>query len=100
SYPYGVLMRGIFRVSGWREGLSYILLLGVAMPIKYVWGNPSWVSVVGSAHGGLFVLYVLLAFVLFLREKWSFKKFAYALIASFRPSGPLVFDAKYLDIRC
>lgn len=92
-------MRTIFRVSGWLEGLSYLLLLGVAMPIKYVWGDPSWVSVVGSAHGALFVLYVLLAFVLFLREKWSIRKFVYALIASFLPFGPFVFDAKYLDKR-
>lgn len=90
-------MRGIFRLSGWLEGLSYLLLLGVAMPIKYVWGDPSWVSVVGMAHGILFVLYVGLAFVLYDREDWSIKKLAYAMIASFLPFGPFVFDAKYLD---
>lgn len=90
-------MRGVFRISGWLEGLSYLLLLGVAMPIKYVWGDPSWVSVVGMAHGLLFVLYVGLAFVLYDRENWSVKKLGYAMLASFLPFGPFVFDAKVLD---
>jgi integral membrane protein len=89
--------RSLFKYTGWLEGLSYILLLGVAMPIKYVWGDPSWVRVVGMAHGLLFVLYVGMAFVLYDRENWSIKKLAYAMVASVLPFGPFVFDAKVLD---
>jgi integral membrane protein len=90
-------MRNIFRSVGWLEGLSYILLLGVAMPLKYIWDDPSWVRVVGMAHGLLFIAYVGLAFVLYLREDWSIKKLAGALVASLLPFGPFVFDAKYLN---
>lgn len=90
-------MRSLFRFTGWLEGLSYILLLGVAMPLKYVWGDPSWVRVIGMAHGLLFVAYVGLAFVLYDRENWSIKKLAYAMLASLLPFGPFVFDAKVLD---
>lgn len=90
-------MHRLFRTTGWLEGLSYILLLGVAMPLKYVWGDPSWVRVVGMAHGLLFIAYVGLAFALYDRENWSIKKLAYAMIASLLPFGPFVFDARYLD---
>src|SRR5690606_32019581 len=61
----GGVMRGLFKYTGWFEGLSYLLLLGVAMPIKYVWGDPSWVSAVGMAHGLLFLAYIGLAFALY-----------------------------------
>jgi integral membrane protein len=90
-------MRTLFRYTGWLEGLSYLLLLGVAMPLKYVWGDPSWVRVVGMAHGLLFIAYVGMAFVLYDRENWSIKKLVYAMIASVLPFGPFVFDAKFLD---
>lgn len=90
-------MRHLFKYTGWLEGLSYILLLGVAMPLKYVWGMPQFVSVIGMAHGLLFVAYVGLAFVLYDRESWSIKKLAYAMLASLLPFGPFVFDAKVLD---
>jgi integral membrane protein len=92
-------MHNIFRLAGWLEGLSYILLLGVAMPLKYVWGDPSWVRVVGMAHGLLFIAYVGLAFVLYDREDWSVRKLAAALVASLLPFGPFVFDAKFLNRR-
>jgi integral membrane protein len=90
-------MRTLFRTTGWLEGLSYLVLLGVAMPLKYIWGDPSWVRVVGMAHGLLFVAYVGLAFVLYDREDWSVKKLGYAMLASFLPFGPFVFDARVLD---
>lgn len=90
-------MRNAFRLTGLLEGLSYILLLGIAMPLKYVWGDPSWVRVVGMAHGLLFLAYVGLAFVLYDREGWSIRKLAYAIIASLLPFGPFVFDAKILN---
>lgn len=92
-------MRNLFRYTGWLEGGSYLLLLLIAMPLKYVWGDPSWVRVVGMAHGLLFIAYVGLAFVLYDREDWSLKKLAYALAASLLPFGPFVFDARYLDRR-
>lgn len=89
-------MRNLFRCVGWLEGLSYILLLGVAMPLKYVWGDPSWVRVVGMAHGLLFLAYIGVAFAMYDRENWSIGKLAGAFVASLLPFGPFVFEAKAL----
>lgn len=90
------MMRNLFRYSGWLEGGSYLLLLLVAMPLKYVWGDPRMVSVVGMAHGLLFVLYVGLAFAMYDREDWPLRKLAGALVASALPFGPFVFDRRVL----
>jgi integral membrane protein len=90
-------MTQLFRVTGWLEALSYIVLLGIAMPLKYVWGDPSWVRVVGMAHGLLFLAYIGLAFVMYDRENWSIRKLAGAMLASLLPFGPFVFEWKALD---
>jgi integral membrane protein len=92
-------LRALFRTTGWLEGLSYILLLGVAMPLKYVYGEPLMVRVVGMAHGLLFLAYLGLAFAMYDRENWSMKKLAGAFLASLLPFGPFVFDWKFLDRR-
>lgn len=47
----------IFRLIGFLEALSFLILLLIAMPLKYIWGQPEAVKIVGSAHGGLFLLY-------------------------------------------
>ena len=52
-----------FRVISLLEALSFVILLLIAMPIKYILGNPELVRVVGMAHGILFVLYILGAFL-------------------------------------
>lgn len=90
-------LRGSFRTAGWLEGLSYILLLGVAMPLKYVYGEPLMVRIVGMAHGLLFLAYLGLAFAMHDRENWSFTKLGGAFVASLLPFGPFVFDWKFLD---
>jgi integral membrane protein len=89
-------LRTVFRVSGWLEGGSYLLLLLIAMPLKYVWGEPGMVRYVGMAHGLLFLAYVGLAFAMYDREDWSMKKLGMALLASLLPAGPFVFEAKAL----
>ena len=76
------------------EGLSFLLLLGVAMPLKYLAGMPLMVRIVGSIHGGLFVLYVLAAFRAAHADKWSFRQLLIALVASVLPFGPFVIDHK------
>jgi integral membrane protein len=89
-------MRRTFRTIGWLEALSYILLLGVAMPLKYYWGDPSWVRVVGMAHGILFLAYIGSAFALYDRENWPVQRLAGAMLASLLPFGPFVFEWKAL----
>lgn len=74
-------------VAFW-EGVSYVLLLGVAMPIKYLGGVPEPVKYVGWAHGLLFVLYVLLLADAMLRFRWSLKRGLLYFIASLLPFAP------------
>jgi integral membrane protein len=87
---------GRLRVIGWWEGISFLLLLGVAMPLKYFAGWPDAVRVVGMAHGVLFCVYVLAALQAALEHDWSWKRTALVLAASVLPAGPFVVDAKIL----
>ena len=76
------------------EGISFLLLLGVAMPLKYLAGKPEAVRIAGSLHGALFVLYVLAALLAARKFQWSVVTTAQALIAAVLPFGPFWFDAK------
>lgn len=84
------------RSIGIWEALSYLLLLFVAMPLKYIWGWPEAVRVVGMAHGILWMAYVGLAVLGQIDYKWSWKITAWLFVASLLPFGPFVADAKLL----
>ena len=56
-------MRSIFRIVAFLEGVSYILLLFIAVPIKYNLGDPTYVKLLGMPHGILFVTYIILAYM-------------------------------------
>jgi integral membrane protein len=81
-----------FRMTALAEGVSFITLLFVAMPMKYYMGMPEVVRVVGSIHGVLFLLYISLLATLHVRQRWSFMFSLYALIASVIPFGTFVLD--------
>ena len=87
---------GRLRAIGWWEGWSFLLLLGVAMPLKYFAGMPMAVRVVGMAHGILFVIYIVVAIQTALERHWPWKRTALVLLASVLPAGPFVVDAKIL----
>jgi integral membrane protein len=87
---------GRLRVIGWWEGVSFLVLLAIAMPLKYLAGWPMAVRVVGMAHGILFLLYVLAAIQAALDHDWPWKRTAAVLLASILPAGPFVIDAKIL----
>lgn len=82
------------RFVGTLEGISFLLLLGLAMPIKYIWGNPIFVKYVGMGHGVLFILFLVMLFVVCHRMKWSLSVFNMGLIAAILPFGPFIFDRK------
>ncbi|HSL05516.1 MAG TPA: DUF3817 domain-containing protein [Nitrospiraceae bacterium] len=82
----------VFRMIALAEGISFLTLLFIAMPMKYFMGMPDVVRVVGSIHGGLFVLYVGLLAMLHFRQRWSFMFSLYALIASVIPFGTFMLD--------
>ena len=69
------------KTFGLIEGLSMVLLLFVAMPMKYVWDQPQMVRVVGMAHGVLFMIFVAWVLIEAFRTKWTWEKTAGALVA-------------------
>ncbi|MGC1205134.1 MAG: DUF3817 domain-containing protein [Flavobacteriaceae bacterium] len=86
----------IFRIVAFLEGISYILLLFIATPIKYLSGNPDYVKLLGMPHGLLFMLYIILAFMLKNNMKWTNTQFGWILLASIIPFGTFYIDRKYL----
>ena len=76
------------------EGISYLLLVGICMPLKYIFDIPEPTHPIGLAHGVLFVTYCLMVLVLTLQLKWSFKTMFLAGIASLLPFGTFVADKR------
>lgn len=86
----------IFRIVALLEGVSYILLLFIATPIKYLAGDPQYVKLLGMPHGLLFVAYIGMAFVIKNELKWTNKEFGIVLLAAIIPFGTFYVDKKYL----
>jgi len=76
------------------EGVSFLLLLGIAMPLKYFAGMPVAVKVVGWAHGLLFVLLCWALLQTLLAAGWSLKRGAVVFVAALLPCGPFLLDAR------
>ncbi|MBL7883405.1 MAG: DUF3817 domain-containing protein [Bacteroidia bacterium] len=72
---------------GFAEGLSYLLLLFIAMPLKYYADTPLPVRYVGMIHGVLFVAFIVFLFQGMLQYKWSVKIFAIGFLLSLLPFG-------------
>ncbi len=85
---------GRMRLISLIEGVSFLLLLGVAMPLKYLAGIPEVTSVVGAAHGILFILYILAAVSLMFALRWSPLWFVGAMLASVVPFGTFYLDSR------
>ncbi len=84
------------RLVGLLEGLSFLVLLLIAMPLKYAADQPLAVRYVGMAHGILFLLYLLAIVPVALDHRWNARTVGLAVLASLLPAGPFVFDAKVL----
>ena len=85
----------ILRVISYLEGISYISLLFIAVPIKYYANDPSLVKLLGMPHGLLFVAFVILSLVNSKKYNWSFIKTIVVLISSIIPFGTFYVDYKY-----
>jgi integral membrane protein len=79
---------------GLLEGLSLLILIFIAMPLKYFAGFPEVVTFVGSIHGMLFVMYVFTIAYVTIKIRWSFVWITSAFAVAFIPFGNLVLDAK------
>jgi integral membrane protein len=83
-----------FRAVSLLEGVSYLLLLGVAVPVKYLLHEPALVRVLGRVHGGLFVLFVLALVRAAAAAEWKASRSITAFVASVLPFGAFWFERK------
>ncbi|MBM1107877.1 DUF3817 domain-containing protein [Aurantibacter crassamenti] len=89
-------MRTAFRITAILEGISYLALFAVTMPLKYMAGMLMPNKYVGYAHGILFIAYILLAVLYWFQKKWSIKRLFILLIASLLPFATFYVEKKYL----
>ena len=88
----------LFRLVAFIEGVSYILLLFIAVPIKYLLDDPTYVKLLGMPHGILFVGYIIFAVIGKNKFNWSYFEFFIISAASLVPFGTFYVDKKYLRI--
>ena len=88
---------GRLRLVGLIEGASFLLLLFVAMPLKYVWGDPTLVRHVGMAHGVLWTALIFMIIDAKSDQNWTMRQAAIPLIASLLPLGPSSIDKRLRD---
>src|SRR6266568_552145 len=77
-----------FRAVSLAEGVSFLVLLCIAMPLKYAADLPIATMIAGSVHGLLFLAYLALAWDQRVAQGWAAKRFAIVLVASVIPTGP------------
>jgi integral membrane protein len=88
---------GRLRIIGWLEGMSLLILIFIAVPMKHVYGNDSLTHLAGPVHGALFLLFVLNTWSLSVQQGWSIKTRTWKiLLACLIPFGTFYVDRKIL----
>lgn len=85
-----------FRITAILEGISYLALFTVSMPLKYLAEIAQPNKYIGYAHGFLFIAYIILALVFWMEKKWRVKRLGVLILASLLPFGTFYLDHKYL----
>ncbi len=89
---------GRLRLIGLLEGISLLVLLGVAVPLKYAYADPSLVKAIGPAHGLLFLLFILNTLQVGVEQRWKFAQTTWkVLLACVVPFGTFYIDRKILS---
>jgi integral membrane protein len=89
---------GRLRLVAFLEGVSLLVLVGIAVPLKYIYSNPSLVKTMGPIHGMLFVLFVFNTISVGVEYKWKFSTTTWkVLLACFIPFGTFYIDKKILS---
>jgi integral membrane protein len=83
---------GIFRAVAFVEGVTTLALFLVAMPIKYIGGNPEPVRVAGWIHGVAFIAYVVMMFLAIYGRGWPLREWARTFVAALVPFGTFAND--------
>jgi integral membrane protein len=82
------------RIVALLEAISYMLLVAIAMPLKYIWGQDKAVSVVGMIHGILFIIFCIALVRATISAKWPLSRAALVFVASLLPFGPFLLDRR------
>ena len=89
---------GRLRLLGLLEGVSLLVLLGIAVPLKYAYADPSLVKAIGPIHGMLFVLFVFNTLHVGIEQRWTFAGTTWkVLLACMIPFGTFYIDRKILS---
>lgn len=80
------------RIIAFLEGLSFLVLLFIAMPLKYLADMPLAVRIAGSAHGGLFLVFLAVLVLTSRERRWPVRRSLGGLAASLLPFGTFVLD--------
>ena len=86
---------GRLRIIGFLEGLSLLILVFIAVPVKYLLDNPSLIQLLGPVHGAIFLLFLLNTLSVGVEQHWRFKTITWKIIAAcFIPFGTFYIDYK------
>lgn len=89
---------GRLRIIGFLEGISLLVLLFIAMPLKYGFGEPFLTRIMGTIHGALFLLFIFNTISIGVEQNWKFKDTTWkVLLACIIPFGTFYIDAKILS---
>ena len=89
---------GRLRIIGFLEGLSFLALVFVAVPLKYYDNNPYLTEIIGPIHGALFLLFIMNTFSVGYELNWKFKTITWKIIlAVFIPFGTFYIDKTILS---
>lgn len=89
---------GRLRIIGFLEGISLLVLVFIAVPMKYYFGNPSWSKTIGPIHGAIFLLFLFNTLSVGIEQNWKFKTTTWkVLLACFIPFGTFYIDNKILS---
>lgn len=89
---------GRLRLIGFLEGVSLLVLIGIAVPLKYAGGDPSLVKAMGPIHGLLFLLFIINTLSLGIERRWKFLEITWKVIlACFIPFGTFYIDHTILS---
>lgn len=89
---------GRLRLIGFLEGISLLILLFVAMPLKYIYRIPEWSKAMGTVHGALFLLFIFNTLSVGVEYRWKFRETTWkVLLACIIPLGTFYIDQKILS---
>ena len=83
------------RIASMLEGISFLILLFIAMPMKYVAGNPHWVSWAGRVHGGLFIVLAVALMRCASARGWTMSRALRVIGMALVPFGAFFLDREF-----